>query len=348
MSKYSNLKIFHYQEKLDSLGREITGPVHIRIKPTNICNHNCWYCCYRSDNLQLGKDMVKADYIPMDKMADIIVDIYSMGVKAVTFSGGGEPLCYPYIWETMAWLADTDIKFGVLTNGSKLDGKVANILSKYGSWVRVSMDGWDDESYSKFRKVPAGEYTKIMNNMREFKKVGGRCHLGVSLIVGRANYEHISGIVYKLKEIGVDSVKISPCIVSNDGKENNEYHKEIYDEVRWDIRNLDPLIDDDFEIVDSYHELDDKFSKNYTWCPYLQILTIIGADCNVYSCQDKAYTDRGLIGSIKDKNFKEFWFEDSMKFYRIDPIHDCNHHCVANAKNKMIIDYLNIEHEEFV
>ena len=83
----------------------------------------------------------------------------------------------------------------------------------------------------------------------------------------------------------------------------------------------------------------------------MQILPIIGADLKVYPCQDKAYNlDEGLIGSIKNQRFKDFWFSDKNKFYMINPSRVCNHHCVANEKNKMILEYLaaDAKHLEFV
>ena len=98
---YTNLKIFHFKEKLDTIPQstdEIAPPVHIRMKPTNVCGHNCGYCAYRSDDLQLGKYMVQKDYIPREKMMEVIDDIVEMGVKAVTFSGGGDPFYYPYLF----------------------------------------------------------------------------------------------------------------------------------------------------------------------------------------------------------------------------------------------------------
>jgi hypothetical protein len=99
-------------------------------------------------------------------------------------------------------------------------------------------------------------------------------------------------------------------------------------------------------VFDSYHELDDKFKKEYNWCPYLQILHVIGADLNIYSCQDKAYNlDDGFIGSIKEQKFKNFWFSDKENFFRINPSKVCNHHCVANAKNRLVLGYLNADRE---
>ena len=101
---YTNTKIFHFKKKLDSIVKtmdSILAPIHVRIKPTNICGHNCCYCAYRADNLQLGRDMVERNFIPEKKMMEIVDDIVSMKVKAVTFSGGGDPFCYPYLLKTI-------------------------------------------------------------------------------------------------------------------------------------------------------------------------------------------------------------------------------------------------------
>jgi len=347
------MKIFHFKEKIDSLPKSINkifSPIHIRIKPTNVCNHNCWYCAYRSNNLQLGKDMAKKDYIPPEKMSQIIDDIVEMGVKAVTFSGGGEPFCYPYLLDTVKKLSQTPVKFSALTNGALLEEELAEIFAHYGSWLRVSMDGWDDKSYSFYREVPKGEFAKIMRNMETFKRLGGKCYLGLCLIIDRNNAPRIYEFINRVKNIGVDSVKVSPCIVSNDGIRNSKYHQKIFNKVKIQIEKaVKNLADDKFEILDSYHELNEKFKKDYSWCPYLQILPVIGADLNVYSCQDKAYNlDEGLIGSIENRRFKDFWFADKNKFFKINPSLHCNHHCVANTKNKLILDYLNIEKEHLV
>ncbi|OHB98730.1 MAG: radical SAM protein [Planctomycetes bacterium RIFCSPLOWO2_12_38_17] len=352
---YTKLKIFHYQAKIDSLpqqSKDILPPVHIRIKPTNACGHNCWYCAYKADNLQLGKDMNKRDFIPKEKMAEILDDLVEMGVKAVTFSGGGDPLYYPYLLDAVKKLAQTPIKFASLTNGSRLQGEVAEIFAHRGTWLRISIDGWDDESYARYRNVKVGEFTKVMNNIESFKNLGGKCYLSISLIVDKENAGHVYEFIRRLKNMGVNSVKVSPCIVSNDGAVNNAYHQPIFDQVKESTRKaVADFSDGHFEIFDSYHALDDKFKKDYDWCPYLQILPVIGADLNIYPCQDKAYNlEDGLIGTIKNQRFKDFWFSDKNKFLKINPSVNCNHHCIANEKNKMVLEYLyaDSEHLSFV
>lgn len=344
------MKIFHYPEKLDSLPKNvdtIMAPIHIRIKPTNVCNHKCSYCAYRAKELQLGKDMVENDHIPQKKMMEIIDDMQEMGVKAITFSGGGEPFIYPYLLEAVKKLSQTSITFAALTNGSRLNGDVAEIFAHHGTWLRISIDGWDDESYSKYRGVPHGEFTKVMDNIKKFKSMKGKCLMGVSIIIDKKNHSHLYDLIKKLKDIGVDSVKISPCVISNSAEENNIYHKDIFAAVKEQINKaISELKEDSFEIFDSYHEQLESFEKKYTWCPYHQILHVIGADQNIYSCQDKAYNfDDGLIGSIKNMRYKDYWFANKNNFFKINPSIHCLHHCVANDKNKLVLEYLGADEE---
>jgi len=350
---YTRMKIFHFREKLASLPREsgkTLPPINVRIKPTNICNHNCSYCAYRVDNLQLGRDMNRQDSIPREKMLEIVDDLAIMGVQAVTFSGGGEPFCYPHLLETAVRLTEKKIRFAALTNGSKLDGDLAEVFARHATWLRISMDGWDDASYAAYRSCPEREFSRILANMEMFRKLDGSCYLGVSLVVDKRNCGYIYDLIRTLQGIGVDSVKVSPCIVSNSGAENNAYHQPIFATVKEQTaRAVSAFGGHGFEIFDSYHTQLESFAKSYHWCPYLQISPVIGADLNVYSCHDKAYNlQEGLLGSLRDTSFKEFWEADREKFYRIDPARICNHHCVADTGNLQIHEYLQADPDHLV
>lgn len=349
---YNNLKLFGYPAQLEALAtKSVTTPVHIRMKPINACNHRCWFCAYRADNLELGDQMRIKDRIPAEKMREIVEDVIAMGVKAVTFSGGGEPLLYPEIVETATRLAQSGIKVATLTNGAFLENQVAETFARYATWVRVSMDYWDAASCAKSRGVKITEFDRIMSNMRSFLASGTKCVLGVSFIVGKENADHIGKVCRMFKELGVNHIKLSPCIVSTVGTENNAYHEPIRAQVNAQIEEAARSLGEGF-IVNDYHQLEESWDKPYRTCPFLQFLTIIGADCNVYTCQDKAYTSSGLLGSIKDRRFKEFWFseENRARMYSLNPSCECRHHCVANSKNQIIHQFLkrNLEHAPFV
>lgn len=349
---YSSLKYLRFQDRLDALreGR-LAAPVHIRVKPMNHCNHDCWYCAYRMENLQLGWDMDLKDVLPEAKMFEIIEDSIAMGVKAVTFSGGGEPLLYKPLPEAIERLAAGGIRVAALTNGSNLKGRVADAFARHATWVRISIDAWDNASYAKARGIKEGEFDRVLLNMADFSKRGSTCVLGISFIVDADNYTHIRDVCARFKDAGVNHVSLSGVVVDNDGRKNNEYHAPIREAVLAEIeRTRRDLAGPAFAIVNHYHELQERFDKEYTTCPMLQFQTVIGADACVYACHDKAYNQPGLLGSIKDRSFKEFWFseENRARVYGINPSRDCNHHCVAHVRNLSMLEYLAIDPEHGV
>ena len=125
---YTPFKIFHFSDTLSSMSSDIgtpAAPIHVRIKPINLCNHHCWYCAYKAKDMQLGEDMDQKDQIPEDKMMEIVEDLVNMGVKAVTFSGGGELFLYKPLFEVSKKLIDSGIQIASLTNVSILEGELA-------------------------------------------------------------------------------------------------------------------------------------------------------------------------------------------------------------------------------
>ena len=344
---YSKLKILHHREKLDSLeAGDISAPVHVRIKPTNVCNHNCSYCSYQNSYGQLGKDMKVQDFIPYDKLREIIQDCADMGVKAVTFSGGGEPLLYKGMDYIIRSAYVKGMEVAVLTNGIFLErDSIASVVMNCCRWIRISMDGWDGASYAAYRGCPESDFDKLIANIKKVCKMKSRCVVGVNIVIDYKNAKHLYELVQLVHGLGVRSIKLSPCIVSNDSKKNNDMHFILTPIVN---EQLDHIRRAGIEVYNSYHLQLEGFQKSYHWCPYIQILPIIGADQNVYVCHDKAYnTDSGILGSIKDKSFKEMWYDGPEKFYKIDPAVHCNHHCVTDQTNKMLLEYFNIKHREF-
>ena len=355
---YSSSKIFHFPGRLKRIAEgEIPAPIHVRLKPTNRCNHSCDYCCFRNPRLPLGETMQESDEIPQVKMREIVADLVEMPVRAVTFSGGGEPLCYPYIVETVNALTDGGIKVAMLTNGARLKGEAAELLAQRATWVRVSIDAVDREAYARVRSVGRGEFDLVCSNMRAFAATPGRtCVLGVNLIVTRENSAHVLRFLELARELGVDHVKVSEVVTSTEAEENHRYVATFYDEVKAQIREAqDRLADGRFTIIDKVLLPDatqESFVRNYTWCPMTRCLTVIAADQNVYTCQDKAYTKGGLLGSIRERRFAQLWVSAELRerLQLLNPGLECRHHCVSHGKNLALIDFFEADrdHMDFV
>jgi MoaA/NifB/PqqE/SkfB family radical SAM enzyme len=343
---YSSLKFLRFTDRLDAIrDRQLVAPVHIRIKPMNYCNHDCWYCAYRMSSLQLGEDMDVKDKIPEDKMFEIVDDIIDMGVPAVTFSGGGEPLIYKPLPEVIRRLAAGGVRVGSLSNGANLRGAVADAFAEHATWVRISMEGWDGPSYAKARGIKEDAFGRLIENMRDFVARGSTCVLGISLIVDAENHTHIYELSRLLKDVGVNHVKLSAVITSNDGKENNAYHHKLMPRVNEEVERVKTLADETFTVLDHYHTLDERFERQYSICPNIQFNPVIGGDSIVYTCHDKAFNKGGILGSIKDRSFKEFWFseENRERVFAINPSIDCPHHCADHRKNLAMLEYLDVD-----
>ena len=71
--KYSTLKIFWHHEKIKAIAeKRITAPIYIRIKPTNKCNHSCFYCSYQNDKRLITTETLNTqDSIARKKMLEI-------------------------------------------------------------------------------------------------------------------------------------------------------------------------------------------------------------------------------------------------------------------------------------
>lgn len=350
---FSDTKIFHFQEKVNSLPREekLLPPVHIRIKPTNRCNHRCRYCIFRDKRTHLGGYLCESDTISQEKMAEITHDIIELGVRAVTFSGGGEPLLYPYIIEAAQALIDGGVKIGCYSNGSFLNGKRADFFAHNATWLRVSMDGWDNASYFEYRGVKGKEYTKILNNLEAFSKKNGKCKLGVVYNIDAQNYMYLPEIISRIQATGAASIKISAVVAADSVEEQRAYHAPHFQAVsEFIFQAREQYASSDFEIQDTWSGVTDSCENNYSWCPYMQVVSVIGADLGLYSCPNKTYTESGRIGSLKEQRFKDFWTGDKAPFFRISPVRDCYHRCNVHIKNIMLLDYfsINSEHGVFV
>ena len=220
---YSDLKILCHPDKLDAILKgQRTAPLYVRIKPTNICNQNCWYCVYANDKVIENRSVDRRESIPWEKMQEIITDLSEMGTKAITFSGGGEPLCYHHIHEAVELIQNKGIDFAMISNGQALDERARKTL-KNAKWLRISLDSTNAQMYQKIRGVDT--YSKVMDNIEKFaNEKNSECVLGVNFVVTKDNYLNVYEICKILSNIGVDNVKFSPLMVKGTIP---EYHMEI-------------------------------------------------------------------------------------------------------------------------
>ena len=353
---YSTVKIFHHAGALDAIRKgERIAPFYIRIKPTNYCNHHCAYCCYGSGDTKQQSNVRDAirhrDMLPWDKFREIIADMGDMGVKAMTFSGGGEPLTYPHILGAVSMLRSRGIDVSLISNGQLLKGKIAEGF--YGSkWVRVSFDSPVEGEYMKQRGLHGGAFQEVVANIRDFAKNKSQtCTLGINFVVTRSNYRHLYEAARLIKSLGCDNIKFA-ALVDNE----RDYHADIKDEAIRQIHQAKTDFEDEsFRIFNNYEN--EWMDKNFTRqslqkCYTCRLVTVIAADSRMYLCHNRAYNANAVLGDLSDKSLKELWFSDEVS-HRLDslfPPDDCKNICAYEERNKMIQAYYDSdgEHVNFI
>ncbi|CAK0745138.1 Radical SAM protein [Gammaproteobacteria bacterium] len=358
-NKYSEYKIVFFREKLDSFieGR-IAAPIYVRVKPINRCDHSCFFCVYSTGFRKNDKpnhiisgmhtDMGPDDIIPTAKMLEILDDFREIGVKAVTYSGGGEPLMHRDIVKIMQVTLDHNIDLSIITNGQMLVKQRAEVLAQ-AKWVRVSIDYTTAAQMAASRSVPEKNFDMILHNLDSFARIKqNNCDLAVNYIIHRDNYQGIAEFARTLKNCGVENVRFSPMWTPD----LVAYHAPIVAAVREELAKAAELIDDRFSLNTTYNIESPSHSaqRGYHKCYFMQIVPVIGADQIVYACHNKAYDKTGAIGSIRHRRFKEFWFSDDalQVFKNLDPAHDCRHQCANDGKNIFIRGLVETNIDNFV
>jgi len=338
---------------LDAVKRDIIiPPISIRIKPTNRCNHNCFYCSTpeRAKYVDGTLDTFNVrDYIPWDIMKDLLEDIKVMEVKSVILSGGGEPLLYKYIIPCLELIKEYNINLALITNGQLLEGQIAELL-KDSKWIRISLDSPNKELFYEIRGLNGDLFDKLCSNIKNFIKIKNEnCEVGINCVIHKKNYKYIYEMAELAKSLGVNHIKFTPVISR---EEAERYHTEIKEEIIKSIENAKELLETDtFKIFNAYKKevkAAIKFKRTFTKCPILQISSCIGADCKVYFCHDKLYMKNNSYGSLKEKRFKDIWFSNkTAKIMKtLNPVNDCPHACVWEGRIKLINEYLNLNEND--
>ncbi len=343
---YSNLKIFAHAQILNDIneGKRV-APIYIRIKPTNYCNHKCYYCSYADRELGLRDSVNKQDQIPWEKMQEIISDIAEMGVKAVTFSGGGEPLLYPYIVDAMRGILNAEIDLSIITNGQLLKGERAEVLAN-AKWVRISFDSANAETYARVRQLPMEAFEEVCDNIYQFSKIKKECcELGVNFVINHENADQVYEMAKMVRDLGVNHIKYTARVTKDLFVYHEPFRKNVIEQIH---RAKDELEGGGFRVINKYESDFDSalvFHRCYDKCYVNRIFTVIAADCKVYFCHDKAYVKEGVVGDLRDRSFKDLWFSKEIvdKYQEFNPQKECNHHCVYDDRNELLNTFYSLD-----
>ena len=176
-------KIVKHPELLKYLNGYQIVPINIEVSTCGFCNASCPWCFYSNEQLKKNLDT--------DIISKFLLDVELFGVKAITFTGGGEPTLHPDFNKIIAL---TNMDKGLITNALKIPKFDPTIFS----WIRVS----------KTDKELNLESLKIL---RECRKIG----ICINYTGDEDELKRILEVAYK---IDVDYVQVRPALNMNGEK----------------------------------------------------------------------------------------------------------------------------------
>lgn len=354
MNPYSTTKAVCHGDRLALLkAGGHPAPVHLQLIPSNVCNHRCGFCAYRMPGYTSEQLFDDAEIMRGKDAVEILRGAAEAGVRAVQFTGGGEPTVHRDLHTLLVVARNLGLDSALVTNGLLMRGGILISLLAC-AWVRVSLDAGTEETYRKVRGVPAGTFDQVLSNVRELTRrrteSGSRVYVGLSFVVTADNWQDIPVVVEIAEGLGVDNLRFS-AVFSND---DDGFYEGFGDEAAALCQQAAGAQPNGLLVSDNFSNRRDDLKQgapDYDRCWYQHLTTYVGADQEVYRCCLLAYNERGRLGSLKGRTFKEFWNDPATvaSLAGLNP-RECAR-CQFNERNRAIqriVDMIPERHGNFV
>jgi radical SAM protein with 4Fe4S-binding SPASM domain len=331
-------------------------PKYIEISPVGACNHRCTFCAVD----YIG---YKSIFMNLDRYKASINSMIGKGCGSVMFAGEGEPLLHPQISEFVNYTKEYGkIDTSFTTNAFKLTSSFVEEALHNISWIKVSFNGGNRETYSRIHRTNPSDFDKVVENIRSavaYKNNNGlSTAFGMQILLLPDNSDSIHDLCQLAIDIGVDYVVIKPYSQHKFSDthiyENIDYSK--YIELESELTQYNSS---SFNVVFRINTINSWISQNkdrYCQC-YATPSTwsYIMADGAVYSCSAYLLDDRFRLGNINENLFAEVW-ESEKRLKHAEfilnelDINECRVNCRMDQVNRYLDGIINkkIDHINFI
>lgn len=309
-------KVLWHLDQLHDLktGGRTAAPVNVEIDLSNRCSLGCVWCHFAYTHTKgplVGKQKAPEGHIPGgDLMATdlafrILDELVAAGVKSVTWTGGGEPTLHPAFDSIVRHAQELGLEQGLYTHGGHIDDGRAALLKSALTWVYVSLDCADAESYKRDKGV--ARFDGACDGVRRLVAAPGKATIGVGFLLHAHNYPEVPRMVTLGRELGCDYVQFRPAIHFDATTPSRRAEDAVWvtDALRW----LRFWADDPFVIADEkrFSMYTDWQGHGYTTCRWVAMQTVITPNGKVWRCCNKREHADALLGDLAEESFADVW-----------------------------------------
>ena len=178
---------FKYQISMSKTERINFIPPIFSVTITSSCNlrcPNCYYVLLGGEQAFEGGGMIKVD----DFKA--IIEKYGEYIEQVSLTGG-EALAHPRLDQLVDIVKRKGLKATISTNGVFIERKMEAL--KAFDYVNVSLDGYDYESFKKYRGGTSAEFDKIIHGLDLLRE--NNIPFGNSFVLSEENVHEVGSML---------------------------------------------------------------------------------------------------------------------------------------------------------
>jgi len=353
-------KIFNPQSKIiANVDRAIehietgnTAPVLVEVDPSNACNHACSFCLssYIHFEKYKGTETFSRALMSKEVLMSLCEDFVNMGVRAINWTGGGEPTLNRHLKEAIEYCGANGIKMGMFTNGTLFDKwDMFESLVENMTWVRISVDAGTKETYNGVRRAKGKQdWDKMVSNLEKLLEVnkahGNKIDIGVGYVISPDTYSEIVDFANFFSKYDLAYCQYKPeIIIREKGGEQREL--EFWtDKVNPLLVEAEKILGDKFQ-VNGYKFEDlamdrEKFGRNYKQCLGSQLSPCIGADGHVYVCTNHRGWKQYSYGNLYENSFENIWRDVQKRqevmnqIENVECFKNCTKLCKPHESNK--------------
>lgn len=303
-----NKKIFYHPEKIVAYKEgKRPFPTTLEVDLTNRCNHRCSFCFYAE---HIGVDAQKPS-LDTNILKKRLLEAKELGTKAISFTGGGEPMIHKDYTEIVKYAKGIGLDVGTITNGSAITERNVDVLIDNLQWIRVSIAGGDRESYRKVQGVD--QFEIVMKNIallsQKKSEKNSSLNIGIRTLVTPENISTLIDYAHQIKNLDIDYYQIAPDQFSTDKGAfwNNSETQEIFKKIKeiLALRNIKLL-------TTTFMTSQENLDYPETCYAHFFMLAIL-AEGYVTFCKNARGFDNFYIGNIYEKSLKEIWNDTKTK-----------------------------------
>ena len=338
---------------IEHLETGTTSPVLVEIDPSNACNHGCTFCISSYIHLPESQHLetFNRSIMTREVLMNLVKDLIKMKVRAINWTGGGEPTVNPYLGEAIQYVGEnSNIKQGIFTNGSRLHtNSLSDNFAKYLSWARISIDFGKKETYEKIRRPKTGAgWDQVMKNLHGLilsrALYNNTMDLGVGFVITQDSADEIVDFANLFKNTPITYCQYKPEIVNREREDGVQRTIEFWQRIKPALEEAKSILGDKFQIND--YKLDDLtndpefFGRTYKKCIGSQLQPCIGADGHVYVCTNHRGYKEYSYGSLFEKSFEEIWDDITKRqqvmhqIEEVEKFSKCTKLCKPHESNK--------------